>query len=301
MTSYATLLAVDDEPNNLRALKIDLEDAGYRVLTARDGKEAWDMLQSSLGIEAILLDRMMPHMDGMQFMEKLKIDDRLSSIPVIMQTAAAEKEQVVEGIRAGVYYYLTKPYDRDIMLSIVYAAVNDYANYSQLRKDLRKFTRKLALVKEARFEAQTLEDANYLATFLAQFFPIPEKAVFGISELIINAIEHGNLGIGYEEKSDLNQQGIWEKEVNRRLGLTENASKTVKIAYLRDDSKISLTIRDEGYGFDWRNYLEISPERAMHSHGRGIALSKTMSFDEMEYTGTGNEVVCIAYLDPKRL
>ena len=293
MKESYTLLAVDDEPNNLRALKLDLEDAGYRVLTAKDGVEAWDVLSKNRGeIKTILLDRMMPNMNGMEFMQKIKADNSLSGIPVIMQTAAAEKEQVVEGIKAGVYYYLTKPYDKDVMLSIVFAAVSDYANYNQLRNDIRKFTRKLNLVKEARFEARTLDDVQYLSTFLAQFFPIPENAAFGISELLTNAIEHGNLEISYDEKTDLNKTGQWHAEIERRLTLPENASKVALVSYIFKDNQITLTIKDQGKGFNWRDYMEISPERAMHNHGRGIALSKMMSFDNIEYLGNGNEAIC---------
>ncbi len=293
MIESITILAVDDEPNNLRALKLDLEDTGYNVITAQDGVEAWDILQSNRKkIKTILLDRMMPNMNGMEFMAKIKADSSVSGIPVIMQTAAAEKEQVVEGIKAGVYYYLTKPYDKDIMLSIVFAAVSDYGNYSQLRNDIKKFTRKLRLVKEARFEARTLDDAQYLATFLAQFFPTPENVVYGISELLTNAIEHGNLGISYEEKTELNKTGRWFNEIERRLALPEYAAKSVLISYISEGEQITLTIKDEGDGFNWREYMEISPERAMHNHGRGIALSKMMSFDQLEYVGNGNEVIC---------
>lgn len=64
------------------------------------------------------------------------------------------------------------------------------------------------------------------------------------------------------------------------------------LTYLRLENEILLTIKDEGYGFNWRDYMEISPERATHSHGRGIALAKMMSFDRLEYLGCGNEVSC---------
>lgn len=94
-----TVLIVDDEPNNLRALKIDLMEVSYNVLTAKDGQEGWEILQENKGdVCAIMLDRMMPRMDGMQFMKKLKSSPEISDIPVIMQTAAAEKEQVIPQI-----------------------------------------------------------------------------------------------------------------------------------------------------------------------------------------------------------
>lgn len=288
-----TVLTVDDEPNNLAILSTDLEDAGYNVVSANDGLEAWNILNEKKNkIQAILLDRMMPNMDGMEFMKKIKETPDFSSIPVIMQTAAAEKEQVAQGIEAGVYYYLTKPYDVNIMLSILHAAIVDYANYRKLRDGLKKFTRKLNLVKNAIFEISTLDDAEYLATFLAQFFPNPEKVVFGLSELMVNAIEHGNLGISYDEKTELNKKGIWQEEIERRIELTENKYKRANVSFLRESSSIILSIKDEGKGFEWEKYTEISPDRATDNHGRGIALSKLMSFHDIKYLGNGNEVVC---------
>jgi len=293
MAEPITILAIDDEPNNLRALRLDLEDIGYQVITAKDGVDGWEVLQQNKGrVRAILLDRMMPNMNGMEFMKKIKSATDVAGIPVIMQTAAAEKEQVAEGIQAGVYYYLTKPYDKYVMTSIVNAAISDYANYSQLRNALKKFTRKLNLIKDARFEIQTLDDAQYLSTFLSQFFPDPERVVFGISELLINGIEHGNLGITYDEKTDLKKNRTWEMEIKERLALPEYADKKLTVSFARGTSSITLVIKDEGKGFDWQQYMEISPDRATDNHGRGIALSKLMSFESIEYRGIGNEVAC---------
>ena len=293
MTDLVTLLLIDDEPNNIRALVLDLENTGYQVMTAKDGAEGWSVLQKNKDtINAILLDRMMPVMDGMEFLRKMKTESDVPDIPVIMQTAAAEKEQVAEGIRAGVYYYLTKPYYKLVMQSIVMAAVADYAKYNKLRSEVKKIVRNLSLIKEARLEIRTLEDVSSLSTVVANFFPDPERVVLGISELLTNAVEHGNLCIGYDEKTELNNSGTWEQEVKRRLAMPENVHKKVNITFQRTEHFITLTIKDEGDGFDWREYIDISPERATHNHGRGIAIAKMTSFDRVEYVGNGNEVAC---------
>jgi DNA-binding response OmpR family regulator len=134
-----SILIIDDDVNNIEILKTDLEDEGYNILTGEDGVVGWNVLQEHKDeIGVILLDRMMPNMNGMEFMAKLKADEAVSQKPVIMQTAAAEKSQVIEGIRAGVYYYLTKPYEYDVMLSIVRAAINDYGDLTRLRQDLKE-------------------------------------------------------------------------------------------------------------------------------------------------------------------
>lgn len=288
------VLVVDDDPNNVEILVLYLEDSeeGYVVYTGSDGVEGWETLQRHKDeINLILLDRMMPNMNGMQFMEKLKADDSVANIPVIMQTAAAEKEQVREGLSLGVYYYLTKPYDEEVMLSIVRAAICHYAEQRSLRNQLKEHTSRLHLVKECYFEVSTLDDIRYLSTFLANFYPNPNLVVVGLSELMLNALEHGNLGITYKDKTRLLQSNTWEQVVQHRQTLPEHKKKIVLIHFKRGKN-ITLTIKDEGKGFDWHGFMELDPGRATHCHGRGIALAKMLSFDTIEYKGCGNEVVC---------
>ena len=291
------VLIVDDEPRNLKLLKINLEHEGYTVYSANDGEQGLEKLQQYKNdISVVLLDRMMPKMNGIQMIEKIKADASISDIPVIMQTGAALQEQIAEGIAAGAYYYLTKPYSRDALLSIVRAAISSYAESSALRKDLTTYKTQLHLIKESFFEATTLEDIHNLSTFLANFYPEPERVVNGLSELLLNAVEHGNLGITYGEKSQLMLKNVWLTEVQQRLLLPENEIKKVRIHYQRHASKITLNIKDEGDGFDWQEYLELDSNRATDNHGRGIALAKMMSFDDIQYQGSGNELICTVLL-----
>jgi len=291
------VLIVDDEPRNLDLLKIHLEGEGYTVYIANDGEQGFEKLQQYKDdISVVLLDRMMPKMNGIQLIEKIKADSAVADIPVIMQTGAALQTQVAEGIAAGAYYYLTKPYTRDALLSITRAAISSYTESSELRKDLIAYKTQLHLIKESLFEASTLEDIHQLTTFLANFYPEPERVVNGISELLLNAVEHGNLGITYREKSQLMLKNTWLSEVQSRLLLPENKNKKVQVHYQRHASKITLNIKDEGNGFDWHDYLEIDSSRATDSHGRGIALAKMMSFDDIQYQGSGSELVCTVLL-----
>jgi anti-sigma regulatory factor (Ser/Thr protein kinase) len=145
-------------------------------------------------------------------------------------------------------------------------------------------------MKSARFEFKTLDDARSLASLISNACPEPEKIVMGITELMINAIEHGNLGIGYEEKSSLNQSGLWEDEINRRLSAKDNVHLFAEISYKDLGNQICISIIDQGKGFDWQNYLEFDPERVMDNHGRGIAIANNLSFKRIEYRGKGNEV-----------
>ncbi len=140
------------------------------------------------------------------------------------------------------------------------------------------------------FRFQTLEAARYLALMLANACPEPGKVVVGLTELMINAVEHGNLEISYEEKTRLFEMDCWDSEVSRRLSESPYADRQVRVEFARLCDRIQVTITDEGQGFDWRQYLNIDIARVHHKHGRGIAMSRLISFDEVEYRGPGNEV-----------
>ena len=289
-----TVLAIDDEANNLKLIQMYLGDTGYRILTANNGVEGWDVLmQHREQIDVILLDRMMPVMDGMEFMVNLRQQEEFVHLPVIMQTAAAGTTQVAEGMHTGVFYYLTKPYDEEVLLAIIQAALNDAAAQNTLRGEVKKYRCLLGLIKQSDFVFRTLEEARDLTVFLSSFFPEPERMVIGLSELLINAVEHGNLGITYEEKTELTKLGTWEEEIQRRLALPEYADKLVRVHYEKGEDDVIITISDEGKGFDWQSYLDVDQDRATDTHGRGIAMSRLMSFDTIQYEGKGNSVTCV--------
>lgn len=293
MTARETnVLVVDDHRLGRQLLVAHLERVGYRTLTAEHGIAALEILEADSGrnVDVILLDRRMPRMDGMELLKRLKRDSRFSDIPVIMQTAMSSREEVIEGIRAGAYYYLTKPFEPEVMLSITASAVEDRNRYLMLREEVAKHTSGLALLVSGTFVLRTLEEADTLAVTLALACPDSGSRVGGLSELLINAIEHGNLGITYEEKDTLLAGQNWHQEIARRLALAEHRDKRVTVEFTREDRRIDIVITDQGQGFDWRKYMELDPGRAFHTHGRGIALARALSFDDIEYRGDGNQV-----------
>ena len=115
----------------------------------------------------------------------------------------------------------------------------------------------------------------------------------GLQELLLNAVEHGNLGIRYEEKTQLVLEDRWKNEVERRLELPQYRERQASVTYAKNTRTLTLTltIRDQGAGFDWRKYLEFDTKRAFDPNGRGIAMARMMGFDSMEYQGNGNQVV----------
>ena len=150
--------------------------------------------------------------------------------------------------------------------------------------------RGLSLLRSATFSIKTIHEARDLAAVLAKACPDPNRAVIGLAELLLNAVEHGNLAIDYEEKAHLRDAGFWDEEVERRLADPVYAEREVEVQFSRETDVIRIRISDEGEGFAWQDYLEMDPARLLHSHGRGIAMSRLMSFDTIEYRGCGNEV-----------
>jgi PAS domain S-box-containing protein len=155
----------------------------------------------------------------------------------------------------------------------------------------RTVARTMTLLRHGRFELQTLTEAKNLAELLAYAFPDPSRTQLGLTELLVNGVEHGNLGISYDEKSTFLDQGRFEAELIRRLALPEHRDKRVHITVERTDRNLEMTILDDGSGFDWRRYLDLDHRRADESHGRGIAMAKAVSFDQLDFQGCGNQVV----------
>jgi DNA-binding response OmpR family regulator len=292
------VLIVDDDGFNREILVEFLDGEGYSLSTAADGEEALAALDVHGHVyDAVLLDRMMPGIDGMEVLRRIKATPALRWLPVIMQTAAAARDQVVEGIEAGAFYYLTKPFEMQILRSLVRSAVEASRSQRQLQAELEQHRLLIVMMNRASFSVRTPEEARRLAVLVANAAPDPDQAVLGLSELLLNGIEHGNLGLTYNDKSRLCESGTWESEVTRRLALPAYAGRTVSLEFERHGCAVEVLITDQGDGFDWKPYLELDPARAFHVHGRGIALARKMSFESIQYLGKGNQV--LARLAPR--
>ncbi|PZP85541.1 MAG: hypothetical protein DI582_05585 [Azospirillum brasilense] len=296
-----TILLVDDDRTMVVMLEAQLKRQGFEVINAYGGEEGLRLARlHAERLDAIVLDRMMPDMDGLQVVRLLKQDAQLKRVPVIMQTGSDSPEQVREGIDAGVFYYLAKPVQESVLQSVLAAALRERAQIRALTKQQMKQNISFKLVDTCRFHLRTLEEAESLAIFVANMFPDAARCVTGLAELLINAIEHGNLGIGYAEKTKLIDQGQWRNEIARRCQLPQYAQKRVEVLVQLKPEGVFVQITDEGEGFDWKSYLMIDPSRTMDNHGRGIAQANAQCFDLLRYNARGNQVLAVAYTNPEQ-
>ncbi|MGN8844510.1 response regulator [Niallia sp. HCP3S3_B10] len=113
------ILLVDDDVRNVYALSSVLEMHGMKILFAENGREALEMLDKKEEIDLVLMDIMMPEIDGYEAIRRIRLDDKLKEIPVIALTAKAMKEDREKCLKAGASDYITKPIQSDQLLSLI--------------------------------------------------------------------------------------------------------------------------------------------------------------------------------------
>jgi len=285
------LLLVDDEIVNLELLRGLLEDAEYEVESVDSGEAAWEILQNRGSMfSAVLLDRSMPDIDGLEVLKRAKKDPDLRSLPIVMQTGKTQSDDILAGLEAGAHYYITKPFDAQYLLAVVHSAIETYQWHKSLQKHLDESTNLLNFLKRGTFKFRTLQEGEQVVSLLSKSCPEAEGLILGLSELMVNAVEHGNLGISYDEKSQLIENNTLQDEIIRRQALPNNEDKYVTLSFERGVEQLVFEVEDCGEGFDWESYLEIDPKRAFDTHGRGIAMAKAASFDELKYENNGAKV-----------
>ena len=109
MDTKKTIMVVDDNPDIITIVKTILEGKGYYVLSASSGQELLNLLTDRKP-DLIILDIMMPEMDGLEVLSRLKAVTETASIPVILLTAKVQYEDVLGGYKLGADYYITKPF-----------------------------------------------------------------------------------------------------------------------------------------------------------------------------------------------
>lgn len=117
-----------------------------------------------------------------------------------------------------------------------------------------------------------------------------KEAELALFELMINAIEHGNLGITYEEKTTLLQTDKVREEIERRLSDERYADRIAALTVINEPDRTLVVIEDEGEGFAWQEFLDTDLSEVKGRHGRGITLAQSFC-TSLTYEGRGNRVI----------
>ena len=122
----AVVLVVDDNEDNLRIVSTILLSRGFEVRIARDGAGALESIGQQRP-DLVLLDVMMPGLNGMQVLDQIKADPRNAAIPVVMVTAKTHDQDLLDGYRGGAEYYVTKPFtSRQLLYAISLVLGSDH-------------------------------------------------------------------------------------------------------------------------------------------------------------------------------
>ena len=185
--------------------------------------------------------------------------------------------------------------DTDHLDDIIRKSKIHHQEKTRLLEDKKDMEHTFQLMERGVFKIKTLPQAKSLSILLASLCPSSTELALGLIELMINAIEHGNLEITFEEKGELLASGNWQLEIDRRLQLPKYKEKQVTIEFIQKSKTVEFLITDEGAGFNSGKYLGDKPKTDRKSdlkifHGRGIKLASQVCFDQLEYLGTGEQV-----------
>ena len=227
----ARILIVEDEEDLANVVRINLEIAGYEVEHALNGAEAMDEVRDERP-DLILLDVMMPVMDGWQVLRVLKEDDDTRDIPVVMLTALAEEQNIIQGHLEGAVRYLTKPFEVKKLLEVVDTTLDpDEEELERRRRTVRTLLERLAELESGRpagaevhlsklenpprpprGSAPTDEDRSRLATLTSKQHYLADQFAAGRSAREM------------AEELDVSRSNVYatRKRIARKLGVDPN-------------------------------------------------------------------------------
>ncbi len=268
-----TALIVEDHPEQADLVARILRMRDYQPILAEDG-EAGLRLARERHPDVMLLDLMLPDINGFDVCRRLRTDPATRLIPVVMLTALNDVQHRVHGFRVGANAYVTKPYGVEDLFEAISAA-------RAWRTSMEQRALQGEIHVELNSEITLLKDLNDFLMLVCESTPLQQDQVIQIRQAVMemahNAIEWGNL------------------HQNDRL---------VNITYRIHDDRLEIAIRDQGPGFDRSqlphaavpddpfSHLDVREKLGLRAGGFGLLICQGM-VDEMSYNDTGNEVTLI--------
>jgi two-component system OmpR family response regulator len=274
-----TVLVVDDEPDANDILAHLVRPQGFEPIQVYSGEEALTAV-SQRKPDLILLDLVLPDIDGFEVCDRLKRNRETNLIPIIMVTAHHDAKERAAGVRVGANGYLTKPFTPEQLHAAMEEAFAWHDEHEQ-----RGTTGEINF--DIRSELTYLAQASDMLADLFAHSPLTERHIKDLKQAVMemggNAIEWGH---------------------------RKNAELVLRITYRIDSNSVTLIIKDQGPGFDPRDlphaasdedpirHLEIRNELGLREGGFGIMLARGL-VDKFWYNQSGNQVTMVKNFDPK--
>lgn len=292
MSGKTKILLIDDEPLVREELGGLLEDEGYLVIAGADGEEGLALFRSEAP-DMVITDVRMPRKDGLSVAVTIRQED--PGVPVAVITGHGSESMAINALRSGVIDFIKKPVRVEDLTSAL-------ARMEAARRPPElKYAEMPPMVKllSHSWVYQLGNDLGAIPSFVDAMLrqcteEIDRIAVLELSlalrELILNAVEHGNLGLSYQEKTKALEAGTIDQLLEERAQMSEYRDRSVIVTVSRQERRLIFSIKDEGEGFDWSALPDPADTPDLFSiHGRGVLLSR-MSVDSLEFNEQGNEV-----------
>ncbi len=284
------VLIIEDDFISRNYLHDLVKYSGYDCVTAKNAADGFDIYINEKP-EVIVCNIVMPGISGLEFLQKIRQIDKHTII--IMVTSISSERLAIDALRLGANDYLKKPIqDNDIIPAIKRAGSCIVLDDEPSPKYGEIDSGKIIMKFNTDINAPRLIVDRLMDEIAPNFFESDTRAniEIGLSELVTNAIEHGNLNITFEEKSETLKNFTLEDLYSKRLKNKKLAGRKVTVEYAFSPEKCEWTITDEGNGFDPNSIPDPLAEENLESlHGRGIFFSRHL-FDSVEYLGKGNIV-----------
>jgi YesN/AraC family two-component response regulator len=284
------ILIIDDENQVRDVINITLTENGYKAYEAENGKKGVELFMNR-NPDIVITDVNMPEMSGIEVTKKIK--ELKADTDVVIMTGFGTEELVVDALRSGASNYIKKPIDLKELLSIL-------DNIILKRENRKRFeVLKDIVVKESKILILGNNISNLWGTVNQALFNVPnslsegslEGLKLGLYEILLNAIEHGNLGITYDEKKEALNRNIYNEVIDKRLREANKQGKVVNVQCNYSTEELTIEITDQGEGFNYDILpLLTDPDTILSAHGRGIILA-SLYYDNIEYKKPGNRVI----------
>ncbi|MCJ8345027.1 ATP-binding protein [bacterium] len=195
-------------------------------------------------------------------------------------------------------FYIRLPIQIESFADIFHSAIKEFSYYRNLSA-ISSVNHSIVAKQSGKFRIQTFSQARDLARALSHLCPDANRVAMGLTEILVNSIEHGNLGLSFEDKTALQKEDAFLLEIDHLLSLEENKGKYVDVRFEKFSNCVKFHVIDMGDGFDWEKYMQLDETRIHSSHGRGIAMANMLAFTEINYIYPGNQVELVVCTNPK--
>ncbi len=283
------LLVIDPCPETQSRIVQHLQGRGVSVMAVSDPAAALLTIESAAP-DLVITDLFLPEGAGLSLVQELR--SRPDLCPVIAMAEGAPEQMIVQALRLGAADYVHKPIVEEELAQALQRAQNRIVGALADLPGLRGSEYRLSIDSDP---AHIPVVVSWLIKATASMLPPVRRLHLqgALQELLFNAIEHGNLEIGYQEKQKALVDGNFEEVVARRLTQARLRDRSVAIHVVHDQEAKATVYRiaDEGKGFQWRSLLSRAHEACESEapNGRGIFLALAF-FPSLTYNDRGNEV-----------